>query len=160
MVSGSVWHEIPLFSCALSVQAAKTEVVPAFRSVAARAPHPKLPDGNFAFTVLKDANPDCKGSVDKWKNAFSNFNQLPPVFVSNDEPGLYANVMNYSFVAVYNPGANPTADCRVVTCTQTKTVGTKEVPQENQTTKELKKGYGLICLTTPKALVDGKAPFT
>ncbi|CDJ32534.1 LOW QUALITY PROTEIN: SAG family member [Eimeria mitis] len=74
--------------------------------------------GTYAYLPIDDPNSvDCKAVVDKWKEAYSNFDGLPPA--NKEEEDLYDTQENVSFVALYNPSKEATADCRVVTCTQT-----------------------------------------
>ncbi|CDJ62353.1 SAG family member [Eimeria necatrix] len=117
-------------------------------------------DGTYAFKPLDDAEPNCKETVDYWKAAFKNFTGLPPSKTEGTD--LYKKQDNVSFVALYNPSSNATADCRVVTCTQTTTSGslpaTATSGGEGGTTKN---GYALICKTMPTAFAnDTSAPFT
>ncbi|CDJ62350.1 SAG family member [Eimeria necatrix] len=118
-------------------------------------------DGTYAFKSLGDAEPNCKETVDYWKAAYKKFSGLPPS-KSEDEKKVYNNQDNVSFVALYNPSSNPTADCRVVTCTQTNT--TTQDPNtasRDGNAEATEKGYALICKTTPTAFEnDTSAPFT
>ncbi|CDJ62583.1 SAG family member [Eimeria necatrix] len=117
-------------------------------------------DGTYAFKSLADKEPNCKETVDSWTAAYKNFTGLPPSKTEGDT--LYSNQNNVSFVALYNPSSSATADCRVVTCTQTTTSttgnGMLSANAEGETTKN---GYALICKTMPTAFGDGSsAPFT
>lgn len=117
-------------------------------------------DGTYGFKRLADAEPNCKEAVDYWNAAFKNFTGLPPSKTEGTD--LYKKQDNVSFVALYNPSSNATADCRVVTCTQTTTSGslpaTATSGGESGTTKN---GYALICKTMPTAFAnDTSAPFT
>ncbi|CDJ62347.1 SAG family member [Eimeria necatrix] len=118
--------------------------------------------GTYAFKSLTAGQPNCKESVDSWKAAYKSFTGLPP---SKKEAGtLYDNQDNVSFVALYNPSTNATADCRVVTCTQTNTTTTR--PEALMATAEggtdtAKNGYALLCKTMPTAFPsETSAPFT
>ncbi|CDJ62586.1 SAG family member [Eimeria necatrix] len=116
--------------------------------------------GLYAFKSLDDAEPNCKETVDYWKAAFKNFTGLPPP--KTEDEALYKDQDNVSFVALYNPSSSATADCRVVTCTQTTTTtpvdGVGSTYVGGGTTK---KGYALICKTMPSAFGDdGSALFT
>ncbi|CDJ45665.1 SAG family member [Eimeria brunetti] len=113
--------------------------------------------GTYGFQVLSGSTPSCTAVVDKWKDAYKNFNGLPPPNAEKSE--LYSNNDNVSFVAMYNPSANAVADCRVVTCTKT-TTPNKKTRGEN--TPNEKKGFALICLTTPDVLPkdNNTVPFT
>ncbi|CDJ31542.1 SAG family member [Eimeria mitis] len=102
----------------------------------------------------------CTDVVEKWKNAYSNFSGLPPP--KKDTEVLYTSRENISFVAIYNPSKDATADCRVVTCTRKITnapagllsdVGEEE-GEEDTKTEETKEGSALICMTTPDVLPD------
>ncbi|CDJ66267.1 SAG family member [Eimeria necatrix] len=117
-------------------------------------------DGTYAFKALDDTEPNCKETVDYWKAAYKNFPGLPPSKTGNET--LYKNQDNVSFVALYNPLSNATADCRVVTCTQTTTSTAGTDMRSPETTPETtKNGYALICKTMPAAFGDGNsAPFT
>ncbi|CDJ62349.1 SAG family member [Eimeria necatrix] len=117
-------------------------------------------EGTYAFKSLADAEPNCKETVDYWKAAYKNFTGLPPSKTKDEN--LYSNQDNVSFVALYNPSSSATADCRVVTCTQTTTTttggGMESAHVEGETSKN---GYALICKTMPAAFGDGSsAPFT
>ncbi|CDJ36211.1 SAG family member [Eimeria mitis] len=112
--------------------------------------------GTYAFMALESATPDCAAAVKHWKDAVSNFTTIPPP--KNKEPELYAKQQNVSLIALYNPSENAAADCRVVTCTRP---GASDNSQSNfRSTAEEKKGYALLCMTTPEALEDDEAPFT
>ncbi|CDJ40614.1 SAG family member (sag9), partial [Eimeria tenella] len=114
--------------------------------------------GTYAFKSLTAEQPNCKETVAYWKAAYKNFTGLPP---SRKEAGtLYNKQDNVSFVAVYTSYA--TADCRVVTCTQTNTstAGPVEVTTDGGSATT-KKGYALLCKTMPAAFAsDTSAPFT
>nr|AET50695.1 hypothetical protein [Eimeria tenella] len=118
--------------------------------------------GTYAFKSLITEQPNYKETVDYWKTAYKSFTGLPP---SKKEAGtLHDDQDNASFVALYNPSSNATADCRVVTCTQTTT--TTATPGALMATAEgssetTKKGYALLCKTMPAGLAsDASAPFT
>ncbi|CDJ40606.1 SAG family member (sag5) [Eimeria tenella] len=113
--------------------------------------------GIYAFKSLTTAEPNCKEAVDYWKSAFKNFSGLPP---SKSQAGqLYNSQDNVSFVALYNPSSDATADCRVITCTKTTTTGGSEQQSDPQESKEY--GYGMICKTIPTAFTNNDSvPFT
>ncbi|CDJ62585.1 SAG family member [Eimeria necatrix] len=121
-----------------------------------------LEAGTYAFKSLTAEQPNCKEAVDYWKAAYKNFTGLPPS--KNDAGTLYDNQDNISFVALYNPSSNATADCRVATCTQTNTSTTGPGPAIAETdggSDTTKKGYALLCKTKPTAFAsDTSAPFT
>ncbi|CDJ31543.1 SAG family member [Eimeria mitis] len=128
----------------------------------------KFVSGTYAFQVVDAASPSCTAVVEKWKNAYSNFNGLPPP--NTDSQELYTSRENISFVAMYNPSDDATADCRVVTCTRKITttpqgvlsdVGEEE-EEETPKNEETKEGSALICMTTPDVLPDNSEnpPFT
>ncbi|CDJ67912.1 SAG family member, partial [Eimeria necatrix] len=117
-------------------------------------------DGTYAFKSLTAEQPNCAETVDYWKAAYKNFTGLPP---PKGEAGtLYDNQDNVSFVALYNPSSNATADCRVVTCTQT----TSSADPSSRVSSDgndgnTKLGYAMLCKTTPTAFEnDSTAPFT
>ncbi|CDJ28553.1 SAG family member [Eimeria mitis] len=116
--------------------------------------------GTYAYLPIDDpASVDCKAVVDKWKDAYTNFDGLPPP--NKGEDSLYKNQENVSFVALYNPTEKATADCRVVTCTKTTPVLESAVETENQGQSKETKASALICMTAPDVLADAeKAPFT
>ncbi|KAL8275997.1 hypothetical protein Esti_000113 [Eimeria stiedai] len=131
--------------------------------VAASAMLPKL-DGTAAFLPLQSSNPECSASVQTFKAGYLNFGAIPPKF-TEETRNVYTDPANLSFIALYNPGSDPKADCRVVTCTQETTVQTPQqqmTGQQDQGTEAgtKKTAHALLCLTTPKALQEGKAPFT
>ena len=116
-----------------------------------------VPEGTYAFAALSDAAPKCSEAVEGWNKALENFSGLPPVF-SDSTKSLYYTSVNSSFVALYNPGVDPTADCRVVACTKTMSVDATDSPTEDKLA--LTTGYAFICLTSPPALTLDEAPFT
>ncbi|CDJ33924.1 SAG family member [Eimeria mitis] len=128
----------------------------------------KFMSGTYAFQVVDAASLSCTAVVEKWKNAYSNFNGLPPP--NKDAEELYTSRDNISFVAMYNPSADATADCRVVTCTRkiaTVSAGLltemgEEEEGEDPLTEETKEGSALICMTTPDVLPanSDNPPFT
>ncbi|CDJ40605.1 SAG family member, partial [Eimeria tenella] len=131
-------------------------LIPDTQPVAASNPENPFKEGTYAFMSLTAAEPNCKDTVDHWKAAFKNFTGLPP---SESQAGnLYNNQDNVSFVALYNPSSDATADCRVVTCTKT-TTENEETQSVSEQSPEY--GYALICKTMPSAFPDGNsAPFT
>ncbi|CDJ67324.1 SAG family member [Eimeria necatrix] len=142
-----------------------THLIPTEAPEAMAAPSALKPfeDGTYAFKSLTAAQPNCKETVDYWKAAYKNFTGLPPS--KTDGETLYNNQDNVSFVALYNPSSNATADCRVVTCTQTTTSttggtegGMLSTYADDGTTKN---GYALICKTMPAVFgSSGSALFT
>ncbi|CDJ67723.1 SAG family member [Eimeria necatrix] len=118
--------------------------------------------GTYAFKSLTAEQPTCNESVDYWKAAYKSFTGLPPS--KNDAETLYDDQDNVSFVALYSPSSNATADCRVITCTQTNT--STATPEALMATAEgstdtTKNGYALLCKTMPTAFAsDASAPFT
>ncbi|CDJ34728.1 SAG family member [Eimeria mitis] len=112
--------------------------------------------GTYAFMALESETPDCAAAVNHWKDAASNFTTIPPP--KKNELNLYDKQQNVSFVALYNPSNNAAADCRVVTCTRP--AASDNSPSNFRSTAEEKKGYALLCMTTPEALKDNEAPFT
>ncbi|CDJ45672.1 SAG family member [Eimeria brunetti] len=114
--------------------------------------------GTYAFLALSSSEPDCAAIVDHWKEAFSNFTSIPPPKSKGNEE--YENSGSISFVALYNPSQNATADCRVVTCTQM-TPSDADVDRASETQAEAKERHAVLCMTTPDAFGDGtSAPFT
>ncbi|CDJ27943.1 SAG family member [Eimeria mitis] len=112
--------------------------------------------GTYAFMALESETPDCAAAVSHWKDAASNFTTIPPA--KNKETELYDKQHNVSFIAMYNPSNDAAADCRVVTCTLPATSSPGAANFRN--TEKEKKGYALLCMTTPEALKDNEAPFT
>ncbi|CDJ36470.1 SAG family member [Eimeria mitis] len=112
--------------------------------------------GTYAFMALESATPDCAAAVNHWKDAVSNFTTIPPP--KKNEPKLYEKQQNVSFIALYNPSNDAAADCRVVTCTLP--ADTEHSTFSIRKSAEDKKGYALLCMTTPEALNDEEAPFT
>ncbi|CDJ30052.1 SAG family member [Eimeria mitis] len=115
-----------------------------------------FPSGTYAFMALDTAEADCAAAVSYWKEAASNFTSLPPS--KTDGAELYEKQHNASFIALYNPSDKATADCRIVTCTQSASL-TPTVFSSRSGAGE-QKGYALLCMTTPDALEDNEAPFT
>ncbi|CDJ27941.1 SAG family member [Eimeria mitis] len=112
--------------------------------------------GTYAFMALESETPDCAAAVSHWKDAASNFTTIPPA--KTEETDLYDKQQNVSFIAMYNPSNGAAADCRVVTCTLPPNSG--PVAFNIRKAAEEKKGYALLCMTTPDALKDEKVPFT
>ncbi|CDJ40592.1 SAG family member [Eimeria tenella] len=111
--------------------------------------------GTYAYIALNSATPNCSAAVDHWKAAYKNFSGVPPAY--KDNTTLYSKQDNISFVALYNPSKDATADCRVVTCTETTTP--QSPGQEGSGTQ--RHGYALLCMTTPDILKENEsAPFT
>ncbi|CDJ45660.1 SAG family member [Eimeria brunetti] len=124
----------------------------------------KFESGTYAYMPVEDAaNVNCTAVVDTWKAAYSNFSGLPPPHLGNEK--LYKNHDNVSFVAMYNPSADATADCRVVTCTKKTTAGGEKggegfLPRAEDAGETI--GSALICMTVPDVLpAEGStAPFS
>ncbi|CDI79669.1 SAG family member [Eimeria acervulina] len=112
----------------------------------------KFESGTYAFHPFHSEGVSCSAAVKQWKSAFTNFSGVPPP--NKEGETAYTNQSNVSLVAMYNPSPNATADCRLVTCTQS-------VTQDSEQPKTTA-ASALICLTTPDALPkDGTtAPFT
>ncbi|CDJ34617.1 SAG family member [Eimeria mitis] len=114
---------------------------------------------NVSFIALynpsNNAAADCR-VVTCTRPAASEFTTIPPP--KKNELNLYDKQQNVSFIALYNPSNNPAADCRVVTCTRP--AASDNSPSNFRSTAEEKKGYALLCMTTPEALKDNEAPFT
>ncbi|CDJ32536.1 SAG family member [Eimeria mitis] len=119
-----------------------------------------IPSGTYAYLPIDNADAvDCNAVVDKWKGAYSNFDELPPP--NKDQEELYKKQENVSFVALYNPTKNASADCRVVTCTKTTPAAASAQGTGTQGQSSEEKASALICMTVPDVLTDGeKAPFT
>lgn len=121
----------------------------------------RFPPGTFAVAPQSSTKVDCDETVDHWKAAYKNFDGPPPGRVASSE--IYNNLDNLSLVAMYNPSADATADCRVMTCTQTpKATGDPDVSgRQSGDQAEEKQGYALVCRTMPNALpINGSGPFT
>ncbi|CDJ40599.1 SAG family member [Eimeria tenella] len=130
----------------------------AIYQAATKAENP-FKDGTYAFKSLTDAQPSCNDTVDYWKAAFKNFTGLPPS--KSQANGLYDKQDNASFVALYNPSSNATADCKVVTCTKTTTDAGEEADEDTRAGQSSQSGHALICKTMPAAFADeNAAPFT
>ncbi|CDJ36429.1 SAG family member [Eimeria mitis] len=111
--------------------------------------------GTYAYMALESETPDCAAAVSHWKDAASNFTTIPPA--KNKETELYDKQHNVSFIALYNPSNDAAADCRVVTCTLPAT--SNPGPANFRNTAKEKKGYALLCMTTPEALNEDAGPF-
>ncbi|CDJ45659.1 SAG family member [Eimeria brunetti] len=117
----------------------------------------KFQSGTYAYHVADAGVFNCTAVVDNWKAAYSNFSGLPPA--KKDSKDLYSKQDNISFVAMYNPAENATADCRMVTC------GKKTSPVAAKNSADSSSGEeasALICMTVPDVLHtdETKAPFT
>ncbi|CDJ62570.1 SAG family member [Eimeria necatrix] len=115
-------------------------------------------DGTYAFKSLTGAQFSCNDTVDYWKASFKNFTGLPPS--KSQANGLYDKQDNASFVALYNPSSNATADCKFVVCTKT-TTDAGDDAEDTRVVQSSQSGYALICKTMPAAFADeNTAPFT
>ncbi|CDJ45664.1 SAG family member [Eimeria brunetti] len=118
--------------------------------------------GTYAFKVVDGGEPNCTDVVNGWKDAYTNFNGIPPAKEGNED--VYKVHENVSFVAMYNPSANAAASCRVVTCTKTVSVAGAggKAGREGSEAENTKTGSALLCLTTPDILFTktDSAPFT
>ncbi|CDJ70109.1 SAG family member [Eimeria necatrix] len=119
-------------------------------------------EGTFAYYPGKK---DCKAAVQHWKDGFSLFNnQLPPTYTALNNPAVYTD-RAVSFIALYNPKASPVASCAFVTCTTASEFAAPALSKgkEGPTLRSLGDGAqtttAVICLTNPKALTTGAAPF-
>ena len=92
--------------------------------------------GTYAYAPHVQASDGCSSAVRYWKGAHENFVGLPPVY-KNDNEGVYNDIRNRSFVALFNPRDDATIDCAFITCpvpvTTTSTASTKT---ETTTTSE------------------------
>lgn len=114
--------------------------------------------GTYAVNVLTSETPQCRETVDSWKKAYKHFSGLPPS--KSQDPEIYRKQDNISFVALYNPSTEGTADCRVATCTKTVSGGAG-VLNGGETSQPTGKGHALICMTTPDVFQDASStPFT
>ncbi|CDJ34726.1 SAG family member [Eimeria mitis] len=111
--------------------------------------------GTYAFMALESETPDCAAAVSHWKDAVNNFTAIPPA--KNNETKLYEKQQNVSLIALYNPSDDAAADCRVVTCTLP--TGSQPSTSNMRSAEKEKKGYALLCMTTPDALKGEDAPF-
>ncbi|KAL8427573.1 hypothetical protein Efla_005748 [Eimeria flavescens] len=115
-----------------------------------------------ALLPLAGSNPDCSKSIQTFKAGYANFGSVPPEY-SEATKELYANPASLAFLSVFNPGAEPKADCRVISCSQETTTNDQEKLPGNQTngTATLERtAHALLCLTSPNVLQEGMAPFT
>ncbi|CDJ45671.1 SAG family member [Eimeria brunetti] len=104
----------------------------------------------YAMMVLTSAAVDCTAFVGRVKSAYKGFSGFPPAPGQNT--ALYENPDVLFFTAALNPSEGANADCRVVTCTET----TVTPPSGGQ--KKERKGYAMLCMTTPNVLSDGSSP--
>lgn len=58
---------------------------------------------------------DCSAALAYWGKAFTYFNEIPPVYTS-DNAVSYAHARNRSFVALYNPRSGAKLDCAYFIC--------------------------------------------
>ncbi|CDI86323.1 SAG family member [Eimeria praecox] len=106
----------------------------------------------YAMMALGSSTVDCTSVLDQWKGAYKLFDGAPPS--PEQSSGLYDNPEAVIFVTLYNPKTAASADCRVVTCTETTSTS------DPQSKKE-RKGYAYLCMSTPNALGDkANPPFT
>ncbi|CDJ41976.1 SAG family member, partial [Eimeria tenella] len=119
-------------------------------------------EGTFAYYSGKK---DCKAAVQHWKDGFSLFkNELPPTYTALNDPQIYTD-QAVSFVALYNPKASPVASCSFVTCTGGAVFAAPDLSKshERRAVRRLEEleadATAVICLTNPKALTTGAAPF-
>ncbi|CDJ63163.1 SAG family member [Eimeria necatrix] len=89
--------------------------------------------GTFAYYAGKN---DCKAAVQYWKDGLSLFNdQLPPTYKALNDPAVYTDKA-VSFVALYNPKANPVASCAFVTCTKGSVVAAPDQSENHEGREE------------------------
>lgn len=130
--------------------------------------------------AMMTPEPDCYRAIKTWNSFASKFPSRRPVYSAGEE-GLYADPSIQAFLTLYNPKPDATLDCRMVTCTQSTTakggggggaqstfIRAVEEKLRNRLARarnsggsmNVIKGYGLVCVTAPKALTDKEAPFT
>ncbi|CDJ63162.1 SAG family member [Eimeria necatrix] len=114
--------------------------------------------GTFMYYRGED---DCTAAVQHWKDGFSLFNnELPPVYKALGSPEVYTDKA-VSFVALYNPKADPVASCAFATCTKGDAAALSKShggPALRRLSGE-KPTTAVICLTNPAALTADAAPF-
>lgn len=103
-------------------------------------------DGNFAISIQKGSNGDCATAVKHWREGFDLFKGLPPPYSA--EAPVYKTSQAQSFVALFAPHEAGKVDCAFFICPESTDSGTKQ--------EEIK---ALLCVTSPKSLKDGVAPF-
>lgn len=137
--------------------------------------------GSVGFMLLKDDTPDCLGAIELWNTAVERFSGRPPMYTKPaDAP--YADAVNHSFVALYNPNIDAVVECRVAKCEREPVKGKGRrrrsgADDESRTTLaeasaaeideargdtecQEKTGFALVCLTSPRVFNAGKPPFT
>lgn len=135
LIQATTANTLPLdVACPFSCCFQKNSVTTIDNSVKAQ-----FVSGTYAFYLADSDTIDCDPVLKKWKNAYKNFEGMPPTY-SEGAP-VYKSDDNVSLIAMYNPSPNATADCRVVTCTKTV-----------DSPSSVDKGYALMCLTAPDAL--------
>ncbi|CDJ35223.1 SAG family member [Eimeria mitis] len=67
------------------------------------------PDGTYAYAVQEGTDADCEAAVAYWKEAFTNFDGLPPA--NSTEASVYTSAQNVSFISLFNPKESPKVDC-------------------------------------------------
>ncbi|CDJ62902.1 SAG family member [Eimeria necatrix] len=142
-----------------------TEICKKMAGTEVQSTEAKKLQGTFAY--YPDGK-DCKAAVQYWKEGFSLFkNELPPTYTTSDTPEVYSD-RAVSFVALYNPQSSPLASCALVTCTEAAAFAATDVlkSHDGSSTRRLQgeedpttARTAVICLTNPKALTDGEAPF-
>ncbi|KAL8454308.1 hypothetical protein Emag_001506 [Eimeria magna] len=70
--------------------------------------------GTYMYAPQGSPEEMCGEAVDFWSGAATHFPALPPAYSTNQD--LYKDDKNVSFVGLYNPNANPTVDCAIITC--------------------------------------------
>lgn len=115
------------------------------------------PEGTYAYFPQSKAEPECAAAVAYWKSAFAIFGtDLPPVYhtpqtrTTADTP--YDNDKVVSFLALYNPKPEPTAECAVVTCPPKSSLAGRTLNADSP-------AYTLFCVTNPPVLTDTEAPY-
>ncbi|KAL8270812.1 hypothetical protein Esti_005286 [Eimeria stiedai] len=70
--------------------------------------------GTYMYVPQGTPKEMCEEAVDFWSGAVTKFSTLPPAYSPDED--LYKDFRNVSFVGLYNPSANPTVDCAIITC--------------------------------------------
>lgn len=84
-------------------------------------------DGTYAYAPQEGTTGNCTAAVRHWAEAYVNFGDDPPPVYTNDSTGVYADVRNRSFVALFNPKKSATIDCAYFSCP----ISTEETPNGN-----------------------------
>lgn len=124
-------------------------------------PHlPPLPNGTYAYFGQTEDSENCPGAVEYWKAGLELIGtKRPGKFIPKGETlgeAPFNTMQAMSFASLYNPHQEANAHCVFLVCRgeapDAEASGVQGAP--------FSKANAVICLTSPKALEEGKEPYT